>query len=257
MALHGTIPGCLRSSALSSRQGNPPAWGSPKPCFPALRRGARSSRRSSTCCAKAAFPRLPSSAASTITICDGRLGQRRRRSATVENPSPELGQLSSRARGDRVRRRQGAAGVLVLPVDMPLIRPDTVRAALDAFAATEEPVLRATYRGRHGHPVIFGADVFRRCGPPTRRWAPVRSFIRIRPASGISRSTIQACCATSIGPPSTAACSSRMGPEAARFRGLQNRPGLSAVAEAFADRCSLGEVVRPARSSSRPAPVQR
>ena len=50
--------------------------------------------------------------------------------------------------------------MLVLPVDMPLIRPDTIRAALDGFGATEEPVLRATYRGRHGHPVIFGADVF-------------------------------------------------------------------------------------------------
>ena len=78
----------------------------------------------------------------------------------VENPSPELGQLSSLLAGLAFAEAQGTAGVLVLPVDMPLIRPDTVRAALDAFAATAEPVLRATYRGRHGHPVIFGADVF-------------------------------------------------------------------------------------------------
>lgn len=78
----------------------------------------------------------------------------------VENPSPELGQLSSLLAGIAFAEAQGAAGVLVLPVDMPLIRPETVRAALDAFGATDEPVLRATYHGRHGHPVIFGADVF-------------------------------------------------------------------------------------------------
>ena len=78
----------------------------------------------------------------------------------VENPSPELGQLSSLVAGIAFAEVHGAAGVLVVPVDMPLIRADTVRAVLDAFAATEEPVLRATHGGRHGHPVIFGADVF-------------------------------------------------------------------------------------------------
>jgi CTP:molybdopterin cytidylyltransferase MocA len=78
----------------------------------------------------------------------------------VENPSPELGQLSSVLAGVAFAEAQGAAGTLVLPVDMPLIRPDTVRAALDAFATTDEPVLRTTYRGRPGHPVIFGAAMF-------------------------------------------------------------------------------------------------
>lgn len=78
----------------------------------------------------------------------------------VENPSPELGQLSSVLAGVEFAETMGAAGILVLPVDMPLIRPGTVRAALDTFAATDEPVLRAMYRGRHGHPVIFGADMF-------------------------------------------------------------------------------------------------
>ena len=78
----------------------------------------------------------------------------------VENPSPELGQLSSLLTGIAFAEARGAAGVLVMPVDMPLIRPTTVKASLDTFAATDEPVLRAAYRGRHGHPVIFRADVF-------------------------------------------------------------------------------------------------
>ena len=78
----------------------------------------------------------------------------------VENPSPELGQLSSLLAGIAFAEAQGAAGVLVVPVDMPLIRPATVRTVLDTFCATDEPVLRATYHARHGHPVIFRADVF-------------------------------------------------------------------------------------------------
>ena len=78
----------------------------------------------------------------------------------VENPAPELGQLSSLLAGIAFAEAQGAAGVLVLPVDMPLVRSETVRAAVDTFGLTDEPVLRATYHGRHGHPVIFGAGVF-------------------------------------------------------------------------------------------------
>ena len=78
----------------------------------------------------------------------------------VENPSPELGQLSSLLTGIAFAEARGAAGVLVVPVDMPLIHPETVRAELDTFGATDEPVVRATYHGHHGHPVIFRADVF-------------------------------------------------------------------------------------------------
>ena len=78
----------------------------------------------------------------------------------VENPSPELGQLSSILVGVAFAEARQSAGILVLPVEMPLIRPETVRTALGAFAAGDEPVLRATYQGRHGHPVIFGAAVF-------------------------------------------------------------------------------------------------
>jgi len=78
----------------------------------------------------------------------------------VENPSPELGQLSSILVGVAFAEARQSAGILVLPVDMPLIRPETVRTSLGAFAAGDEPVLRATYQGRHGHPVIFGAAVF-------------------------------------------------------------------------------------------------
>lgn len=78
----------------------------------------------------------------------------------VENPSPERGQLSSMLVGVAFAEAHEAAGILVLPVDIPLVRAETVRAALATFEAGDEPVLRVTYQGRHGHPVIFGAAVF-------------------------------------------------------------------------------------------------
>ncbi len=78
----------------------------------------------------------------------------------VDNPSHELGQLSSLLAGLAYAEAHGAAGALVVPVDMPLIRAGTVRAALEAFIQGDRPVLRVTHRGQHGHPVIFGAGLF-------------------------------------------------------------------------------------------------
>jgi molybdenum cofactor cytidylyltransferase len=78
----------------------------------------------------------------------------------LENPSPELGQLSSLLIGVTAAEAIGATALLVVPVDMPLIRAATVSAALHGFARSGRPILRVTYRGRHGHPVLFDASVF-------------------------------------------------------------------------------------------------
>ena len=80
--------------------------------------------------------------------------------AYLENPSPELGQLSSLLIGVGFAESSGGTGLLVVPVDMPLIRPATVRAALHAFARSDRPILRVTHEGRHGHPVLFRAPIF-------------------------------------------------------------------------------------------------
>jgi molybdenum cofactor cytidylyltransferase len=56
--------------------------------------------------------------------------------------------------------RPGVHAVMVTPVDTPLIQPDTVRALLTIFATRRPPIVRATYHGRHGHPVIFGREMF-------------------------------------------------------------------------------------------------
>ena len=78
----------------------------------------------------------------------------------VENPDPDRGQLSSLLAGLNVADRPGVRGVLALPVDMPDVRAETIAAVCGAFAAARAPIVRASRGGRHGHPVIFGRQVF-------------------------------------------------------------------------------------------------
>jgi molybdenum cofactor cytidylyltransferase len=78
----------------------------------------------------------------------------------VENPRRDDGQLSSVLAGLAVADRPGVDAVLVHLVDAPLVRPETVRAVLDAFRRTHAPVVRPAVEGRHGHPVLFSRQVF-------------------------------------------------------------------------------------------------
>ena len=52
------------------------------------------------------------------------------------------------------RRRAGA------PFDAPLVSAATVRALLSRVPRSAAPIVRATYRGRHGHPVVFKRELF-------------------------------------------------------------------------------------------------
>jgi molybdenum cofactor cytidylyltransferase len=96
----------------------------------------------------------------------------------VENPAAERGgQLSSiiAALGAVDAR---AEAILIVPVDMPLVRPSTVRRLIEACRNAQAPILRAVCGGRHGHPVIFTRDVFedlRRAAPAVGARAVVRA----------------------------------------------------------------------------------
>jgi molybdenum cofactor cytidylyltransferase len=57
-----------------------------------------------------------------------------------------------------VAARPGAGGWLVMPADMPLAKPSSMAAVAAALAS--HPVAYAQYRGRRGHPVGFGAELF-------------------------------------------------------------------------------------------------
>ena len=76
------------------------------------------------------------------------------------NPTPELGQLSSVLVGLSYAESRGACGMLILPVDIPLVRPETVAVLLEAFEATSAAIVRPFHENRHGHPVIFRAAMF-------------------------------------------------------------------------------------------------
>src|SRR5260370_29180326 len=51
-------------------------------------------------------------------------------------------------------------GMLLCPVDHPLVSAALVGSLIDAFAATRAPVVVPSYWGRRGHPVIFSATVY-------------------------------------------------------------------------------------------------
>jgi molybdenum cofactor cytidylyltransferase len=57
-----------------------------------------------------------------------------------------------------VTARPDAAGWLILPGDMPLVQPATLRAVGDALA--EHPVVVAQHRGLRGHPVGFSPELY-------------------------------------------------------------------------------------------------
>lgn len=97
------------------------------------------------------------------------------------NPDAESGQLSSVLAGLRLADRPGVPGVLVIPVDMPLVAPATVARLLERFRAGTAPVVRPVHGGRHGHPVIFNRSVFdelRRADPSAGARAVVRAHGR-------------------------------------------------------------------------------
>lgn len=73
---------------------------------------------------------------------------------TPEQASRGMG--SSIAAG--VMAASEAAGWLIVPGDMPLLRPDTLRAV--AQQLQHDPVVFAQYRGQRGHPVAFSQELY-------------------------------------------------------------------------------------------------
>ncbi len=73
----------------------------------------------------------------------------------VHNPDWPLGQLGSLQRG--LAALGDPTGVLVLTVDRPHLRPDTVVALVAAFRGAPDCLWQPEHRGRRGHPQIYPA----------------------------------------------------------------------------------------------------
>jgi len=77
----------------------------------------------------------------------------------LENPNWQQGQLSSiRA---VIRSLAGETeGLILCPVDHPLISRFLVAQLIQEFDSTEKQIVLPTYKGKRGHPVIFRASLY-------------------------------------------------------------------------------------------------
>jgi molybdenum cofactor cytidylyltransferase len=77
----------------------------------------------------------------------------------VINKDWEQGQLSSIQAALRTLPA-GTEGVLLCPVDHPLVSATLVNSLIVTFLETRAPVVLPLFEGRRGHPVIFSAAVY-------------------------------------------------------------------------------------------------
>jgi molybdenum cofactor cytidylyltransferase len=77
----------------------------------------------------------------------------------VLNKDWEQGQLSSIHAALRSLPR-GTRGMLLCPVDHPLVSDPLVNSLIVAFLESRAPVVLPTFEGRRGHPVIFSSAVY-------------------------------------------------------------------------------------------------
>jgi molybdenum cofactor cytidylyltransferase len=78
----------------------------------------------------------------------------------VVNENWEQGQLSSIQAAIRSLPRGATEGLMICPVDHPLISAKLVNELIDAFDSNSELIVLPTFEGRRGHPVIFHASLY-------------------------------------------------------------------------------------------------
>lgn len=78
----------------------------------------------------------------------------------VRNENWQAGQLSSIQAAVRAARIREAAGLLIAPVDHPLISAALIARLVQAFDSGAAPVVLPVFRGRRGHPVMFRSAVY-------------------------------------------------------------------------------------------------
>jgi molybdenum cofactor cytidylyltransferase len=78
----------------------------------------------------------------------------------VANPEWEKGQLSSIQAAIRSLPAGQSEGILLCPVDHPLVSADLVATLIAEFDSSGKQIVLPTYHGRRGHPVIFHSDLY-------------------------------------------------------------------------------------------------
>ncbi len=78
----------------------------------------------------------------------------------VINPDWPTGQLSSVQAAIRSLPAQMTEGLILCPVDHPLVSPHLISDLIAAFDASGKAIVVPTFEGRRGHPVIFRANLY-------------------------------------------------------------------------------------------------
>ena len=93
----------------------------------------------------------------------------------IHNPDYEQGQLTSLLAGLRAIETAHAPAALMTLIDVPLVSAATVRTLVATQRDRGALIVRPVSNGRHGHPVIFGRDLFGelQCADPAHGAKPI------------------------------------------------------------------------------------
>jgi molybdenum cofactor cytidylyltransferase len=81
-------------------------------------------------------------------------------SVVVVNPDWEQGQLSSICEGIRSLEGIETDGIVLCPVDHPLVSARLVSDLIGQFYSNRKSIVLPTYNARRGHPVIFSSKLY-------------------------------------------------------------------------------------------------
>jgi CTP:molybdopterin cytidylyltransferase MocA len=78
----------------------------------------------------------------------------------VVNADWQSGQLSSIITGINSLNAETCSGILVCPVDHPLVTSPVIKELVRAFEESKKQIVVPTYQGRRGHPIILSSKLF-------------------------------------------------------------------------------------------------
>jgi molybdenum cofactor cytidylyltransferase len=78
----------------------------------------------------------------------------------IINPDYEQGQLSSLIRGLKALQDHSIDGVMLFLVDHPFVSRHVINKLIHSYSEHDHPIVVPTFRGRRGHPLIFGRELF-------------------------------------------------------------------------------------------------
>ena len=115
----------------------------------------------------------------------------------VVNAEWQQGQLSSIQTAIRSLLADRTEGLILCPVDHPLISKTLIGSLIEAFDASGKAIALPTFRGRRGHPVIFRSTLYDELltaspgGSPADRLGPRRRYRRAFDGRGRGRTEPQ------------------------------------------------------------------